>query len=121
MARIVISNTAEDCWQQVIESKLQIMLGSMLGQVGRVDIALDKSFDKRLGQTIYSCTLMVRESGGQKHMLHNHQADANLAIEGALARARRTLTRLSRSRPASWGQTSSQKQFASGVLYNLHD
>ena len=121
MARVVIRNGAEDCWQRVIESKLHVMLGSMLGHVSRVDIALDKASDERTGQATYSCTLMVRESGGQRHTLHSHQPDANLAIEGAIARARRTLTRLSRTRVSTWGQASSQEQFASGVVYYLHD
>jgi|GEM_PF-866864 len=121
MARVVIKNGAEDRWQRVIESKLHVMLGSMLAHVTRVDIALDKSSDQRTGQTTYSCTITVRESGDQRHTLHSHQPDANLAIEGAIARARRTLTRLSRSRASTWGQAPSQEQFASGVLYNLHD
>jgi hypothetical protein len=109
MARVVIRNGAEQYWQQVMDSKLQVMLGSMFGCISRIDILLDKALDQRTGQTMYNCTLLVRESGGQKHTLYNRQSDANLAIEGAIARARRAVTRLSRSRATAWGQVSSQQ------------
>jgi len=96
MARIVIRNGAEEQWQQVMNSKLQIMLGSMFGDISRIEILLDKALDQRTGKTMHNCTLLIRESSGQKHTLYNNQPDANLAIEGAIARARRSLTRLSR-------------------------
>ena len=108
MARVVIRNNAEEHWLQVIDSKLQVMLGSMLGYVSRIEVLLDKKLDQRTGRTTYCCTLVVRESSGQKHTLYNQQPDANLAIEGAIARARRAVTRLSRSRATAWGQVSSQ-------------
>jgi hypothetical protein len=108
MARVVIRNDAEPQWQEVMDSKLQIMLGSMFGDISRIEILLDKVADQRLGQSVYNCTLLVRESSGQKHTLHNQQPDANLAIEGAIARARRAVTRLSRARNTSWGPATVQ-------------
>jgi hypothetical protein len=51
MTRVVIRNGAEDQWQEVIESKLKVMLGSTLVQVTRIDIAMDKLLDQRTGQS----------------------------------------------------------------------
>ena len=109
MAKILIRNAAEEHWQQVMDSKLQVMLGSMFGHISRIEITLYKSSDQRNGQSIYNCRLLIRESSGQKHELCNHQPDGNHAVEGAIARGRRALTRLSRPRASAWGQPALQK------------
>jgi ribosomal protein S5 len=92
----------------VIEAKLQVMLGSLPAHISRLDIEFDSARNERSGQVTYSCKLVVAESNGQPHVIYNQQPDANLAIEGAIARARRAISRLSRARANSWGQASPQ-------------
>lgn len=108
MAKILIRNRAEPDWKPVIDAKLKVMLGSMLAHVARVDIELDRSIGQSNGQLTYSCKLVLTESNGQRYLLLNQQPDANLAIEGAIARVRRAITRQSRARVNSWGQASAQ-------------
>ena len=108
MARILIRNRAEPEWKAAIEAKLQVMLGSMLSDISRIEIDLEKSSGQRGGGVTYGCTLALTESNGERYLLDNYQPDANLAIEGAIARARRAITRLSRVRVSAWGQASAQ-------------
>jgi hypothetical protein len=108
MAKILIRNRAEPEWRTVIEAKLQVMLGSMLTHISRVEVDLEKSPAQRGSGVTYGCKLVLIESNGERHLLDNYQPDANLAIEGAIARARRSITRLSRARVSTWGQASAQ-------------
>lgn len=108
MAKIVIRNRAEPEWMPVLEAKLQLMLGSMLTYISRVEIEFAQTPVQRGSGVTYSCKLEVTEGNGERHLLYNHQPDANLAIEGAIARARRAITRMSRARVNPWGQASSQ-------------
>lgn len=108
MAKIVIRNRAEPAWKPVIESKLQVMLGSMLGHIGRIEIDFGEVPGQRGSQLTYICKLEVTETNGERYLLHNHQPDANLAIEGAIARTRRAITRVSRARVGGWGKASAQ-------------
>ena len=107
MAKILIRNRAEPAWKPIIDAKLQVMLGSMLAHINRIDIEFDRSISQCGGVT-YTCTVVLTESRGQRFLLFNQQPDANLAIEGAMARSRRAITRLSRARVNSWGQASAQ-------------
>lgn len=103
MARIVIRNRAETKWQAVIETKLQVMLGSMLAHVSRVTVEFDRVVEAREQRVSYACKVVLVESSGERYLLANDQADGNLAIEGAIARARRAITRLGRARlPSRW-------------------
>ena len=103
MARIVIRNRAETKWQSVIETKLQVMLGSMLAHVSRITVEFDRVVEAREQRVSYACKVVLVESSGERYLLANDQADGNLAIEGAIARARRAITRLGRARlPSRW-------------------
>ncbi len=103
MLKTVINNRAEPEWTPVIEARLQIMLGSLLNQVTRIEVDFEHYVEKPAGQAMYSCKLCLTESSGQKYRIFNNQTDAKIAIEGALARARRMITRLSRDRSKTWG------------------
>jgi hypothetical protein len=85
------------------------MLGSMLGDINRIDIEFGQIPGYRGGRETFVCKLEVTERNGERYLLYNYQPDANLAIEGAVARARRAITRLSRARVSSWGQVSAQR------------
>ena len=109
MAKILIRNHVEHDWKPLIEAKLQVMLGSMLGDINRIDIEFSQIPGYRGGRETFVCKLEVTERNGERYLLYNYQPDANLAIEGAVARARRAITRLSRARVSSWGQVSAQR------------
>lgn len=103
MSRIIIRNRAETKWSSVIESKLQVMLGSMLANISRINVELDRVVETREQRVSYSCKLAIVDSNGEKYLLSTDQTDANLAIEGAIARARRAIIRLGRARmPDPW-------------------
>lgn len=106
MARILIRDKSEDNWTPVIEAKLHVMLGSMLAHISRIDIEFSQIPGYRGGRPTYLCKLEVTERNGESYLLYNDQPDAYLAIEGAIARARRGITRLSRARVGGWGQAS---------------
>ena len=108
MAKILIRNRAEPAWKPIIDAKLQVMLGSMLAYINRIDIEFDRSSSQCGGGVTYTCTVVLTESRGQRFLLFNQQPDANLAIEGAMARSRRAITRLSRARVGSRGRVSAQ-------------
>ena len=108
MAKILIRNLPESDWRPVIQAKLQVMLGSMLAHISRIEVEFAQAPGQRGGQGAYVCQLHVTEGNGEIHVLYNRQPDANLAIEGAIARARRAITRLSRARVSAWGQASAQ-------------
>ena len=98
MSRIIIRNRAETKWNSVIESKLHLMLGSMLANISRISVELDRVVETREQRVSYACKLALVDSSGDKYLLSTDQADANLAIEGAIARARRAIIRLGRAR-----------------------
>ena len=98
MSRIIIRNRAETKWNSVIESKLQVMLGSMLANISRISVELDRVVETREQRVSYACKLALVDSNGEKYLLSTDQTDANLAIEGAIARARRAIIRLGRAR-----------------------
>ncbi len=106
MAKIVIRNRVESEWQPVIEAKLQIMLGSMLAYTSRIDIELDRGVQSRGDRSTYTCKLLLVEDNGERYTLSTDQPDADLAIEGAIARARRAMLR--RARSSGWRQASVQ-------------
>lgn len=106
MAKLVIRNRAEPRWQPVIEDKLHLMLGSMLAFIARVEVDFDGPAEGRDGQSTYALSLLIVEGNGQRHVQHNSQPDGNMAIEGAIARARRAVTRQRRARAPGWGQAS---------------
>lgn len=109
MAKILIRNRVEYDWKPVVEAKLRVMLGSMLGDINRIDIEFSQIPGYRGGGETFACKLALTERNGESYLLYNHQPDANLAIEGAIARARRAMTRLSRARVSAWGQVSAQQ------------
>ena len=98
MSRIIIRNRAETKWNSVIESKLHVMLGSMLANISRISVELDRVVETREQRVSYACKLALVDSSGDKYLLSTDQTDANLAIEGAIARARRAIVRLGRAR-----------------------
>jgi hypothetical protein len=108
MSRITIRNRAEPQWQPVIETKLQVMLGSMLAHISRIEVEFDRIVEARDQRVTYTCQLVLTESSGERYQLCNDQPDANLAIEGAIARARRSITRLGRARVPTWRQASAR-------------
>lgn len=108
MAKILIRDESEGNWEPVIEAKLSVMLGSMLAHISRIDIEFSQIPGYRGGRSTYVCKLEVSERNGESYLLYSYQPDANLAIEGAIARARRAITRLSRARVSAWGQVSVQ-------------
>jgi hypothetical protein len=108
MAKILIRNRVDCDWKPVIETKLHVMLGSMLAHISRIDIEFSQIPGYRDGLATFVCKLEVIERNGENYLLYNYQPDANLAIEGAIARARRAITRLSRARVSAWGQVSAQ-------------
>lgn len=103
MSRIIIRNRAESKWNAVIETKLQVMLGSILTNLSRINVELDKVVETREQRGRYACKLALVDSSGEKYLLSTDQTDANLAIEGAIARARRAIIRRGRARkPEPW-------------------
>lgn len=108
MTKTYINNRAQAKWTPVIESRLQIMLGSMLSHIRRIDIEFIGEVEQPGVQTIYCCKLTLLEVGGEEFLLRYSQADGSIAIEGAFARARRAMTRLSRVRGNVWNRFSEQ-------------
>jgi len=108
MQKLYVRNLAEPEWKQVIEGKLRIMLGSMMVHIIRIDVELNKAVASRNQPTPYRCKLVLVDNHGERYQLHNDQLDAILAIEGAIARARRALTRLSRARAPGRREVSMQ-------------
>jgi len=96
MAKILIRNRVEHDWKPVIEAKLQVMRGSMLGDINRSDIEFSQIPGYRGGRETFVCKLEVTERNGESYVPNNCRPDASLAMEGAIARARRGITRLSR-------------------------
>lgn len=96
MARIVINSTVEPHWQSIIEAKLQLMLGSLLTNVSRIDVELGKVIRREDMLSTYTIVLVLTQHNGESYSLRNDQPDANAAIEGVIARARRAITRISR-------------------------
>ncbi len=119
MPKVVIRNRAEPEWTPVIKTRLQLMLGSMLVNSSRVEIELWPSPERRGHRLTYGCRLTLTESNGERYLLHNEQPDALLAIEGAIARARRTMTRLKRHGAPGWRETSTVQQISPGMLDNV--
>jgi len=106
MRKTTIKNRAEPEWTPVIETKLQIMLGSMLAHISRVDVEFDRDAKSRQQYVTYSCKLALTEASGEKYLVCSDQPGADIAIEGAIARARRAMTRRSRARAPGWRQAS---------------
>lgn len=108
VAKIVINNRAESKWDTVIEEKLQIILGSMLAYTTRIDIELDTVSHRDIKWMTYACKLSLEDDHGNRHVLRNDQADGDVAIEGAIARAKRVMVRRSRARASGWRSASMQ-------------
>jgi hypothetical protein len=108
MAKIVIRNQVEPQLQPVIEAKLQIMLGSMLAYTSRVEIELDRDSQSHGKRPTYTCSLSLLEDNGERYALRTDQPDAELAVEGAVARVRRAMVRRSRARIPGRRQASAQ-------------
>jgi len=106
MTKILIRNRVEPNWRLVIEAKLHLILGSMLASISRLDLDFDRTVKQRDNQVTYGCKIVMTRSNGERYLQLSAQPDANLAIEGAIARARRAVTRLGRARVSAWGQTS---------------
>ena len=98
MVKIVIKNRAEEKWHVVIAEKLQFILGSMLAYTTRIDVEFDKVSHIDGKWITYTCKLSLHDDNGDRHVLCNGQPDGDLAIEGAIARAKRVMVRRSRSR-----------------------
>jgi hypothetical protein len=108
MAKIVIRNRVESEWQPVIEAKLQFMLGSMLAYTSRINIELDRDSQRQDKLATYVCKLLLVEDNGERYVHRTDQPDAELAIEGAIARARRAMLRRSRARTSGRRHASAQ-------------
>jgi len=108
MPKVFINNRVDPKWQPIIEAKLHIMLGSMFVNVSRIDVELDRLPDRRNRQETYTFCLVVTDGNGARYEQRNDQPDANLAIEGAIARLRRAITRAKRGRGPGWSQASGQ-------------
>ena len=108
MVKIVISNRAELKWDTVIEKKLQIILGSMLAYTTRIDIELDRVSHRDIKWIIYACRLSLEDDHGNRYVLRNDQPDGDVAIEGAIARAKRVMVRRNRARASGWRAASMQ-------------
>jgi ribosome-associated translation inhibitor RaiA len=98
MARLTITNLAAADWQVVIEDRVNLMLGSTMLNIRRIDIefACHGLVDDKF--RTHSCTVVVTEPSGAQLYLRNEQADANEAIDGAVARVRRAVARRMRAR-----------------------
>ena len=90
MSKLVIKNSAAPHWTQVLESRASIGLGSLLAQSRRVDIELHRNAPD---SGPFTCSLTYVLGNGSKQTLSNTQPQADMAIDGVLARARRTLQR----------------------------
>ena len=103
MRKILIKNRAEPEWTSIIEARLRLMLGSMLGHINQLEVEFDVTDDDVFEQKNYSCKLTLVDGTGERLLFRNHQTDGNLAIDSATARARRSIVRLKRSRgPTRW-------------------
>ena len=106
MARMTITNRAAADWQAIIEDRVSLMLGSALVNIRRIDIDFDSHEQGDDQCRTHSFCIVLTEASGAQVCLRNEQVDANDAIEGGLARARRVVvrrkwTRLSRQRLSS--------------------
>jgi len=109
MSKLVIHNEAQPEWTQVIDAKVTFMLDSMMHNFRRVEISFSGRGRTTEGSySAYICTLVITETSGVRHELHNEQPDPNVAIEGALARGRRSMTRTRRVRNTGWRQASAR-------------
>jgi hypothetical protein len=108
MSKLTIRNHAQPEWEAVIEASALFMLGSLVTRTRRIEIELENRESPGGQYPAYTCKVIVVENSGEKLVLHNQQPDGHRAIEGAMARARRAITRLSRSRQGGWNQVSTQ-------------
>lgn len=108
MAKITISNRAQPEWEPAIDAKLQLVLGSVRAPINRLDIEFERFTCRRGGLSTCTCTSVLTAGNGQITLPFNQQPDANLAIEGAIAGARRAITRLSLTRAGNRCQASAQ-------------
>ena len=108
MAKIIIKNRAEAKWDTVIEEKLQFILGSMLAYTTRIDIELNRVSHRDIKWITYACKLSLEDDHGNRYVLRNDQPDGDVAIEGAIARAKRVMVRRSRTRASGWRAASMQ-------------
>ena len=102
MAKLIIRNTLQPEWSALIEARLRFMLGSILTNIQRVEVDFISSNGPAGQNSAYTCMVVVIEHSGERHELHNQQPNPHLAIEGAIARARRAMTRIKRSRSNGW-------------------
>jgi len=110
MSKLVIHNEAQPERTQQIDGKVTFMLGSMMHNVPRVEISFSGRGKTNEGNySAYVCTLVIIENSGLRHELHNEQPDPNNALEGALARGRRSMTRTRRARNTGWRQASARQ------------
>lgn len=93
MPKLTILNRAQPEWDVIIETNLRVMLGSILAGLGRIDVEFDAYSDDRGHGAAYRCQLVMTELSGAKHLLENIQPDGKRAIEGALSRGRRLMSR----------------------------
>jgi hypothetical protein len=108
MSKLTIRNHAQPEWDAVIEASARFMLGALVTRARRIEVELDHRDSPGGHYPAYTCKVIVVESSGERLVLHNQQPDGRRAIEGAMARARRAITRLSRSRQGGWNQASTQ-------------
>ena len=93
MATISISNTAEPVLDELIQSRIYVMLGSSMASLKIVEVNIEKCEQRGQNAEIFRCDLRVLEVGGKWHLVSTQQQNVIRAVEGSLTRLRRSLQR----------------------------
>ncbi|MFT4614011.1 MAG: hypothetical protein ACI9NT_001153 [Bacteroidia bacterium] len=90
MSKLTIRNYAAPQWTAVLESRARLGLGSISAESRRVTIELQQVPHNN---DAFTCSLSFTLINGNKQTLANTQPKAVAAIDGVIARARRTIAR----------------------------
>lgn len=90
MSKLIIRNYVVGIGDNVLESRIRSGLGSILAHSRRVQIELHQEDGE---SSAYTCKLLFVKGNGSRYALSNTQPNAEIAIDGALARARRAMIR----------------------------
>lgn len=101
MPKIVISNSIEKHWNGVIEARINYMLASVAGHLKTIDVEFTRNVRYRDDDPRHRCKVQVMEYSGVWHIVSNEQVDPSEAIDGAIARVRRSIVRLRQYRLVS--------------------
>jgi ribosome-associated translation inhibitor RaiA len=101
VAKINVRNQHETYWTGVIETRISYMLASVMVNVKSLDVDFDMNRTYGNSDTRYRCKVRALDNSGLWHVASNEQMDPSEAIDGAIARVRRSIVRLRQYKQAS--------------------